>query len=125
MLNLPNITISKTDAQRLTSLLQKVRGSEVAVGLSEELERASVVDAEGLPDAVISINSKVQFKNLKTGKVFEKKLVMPHEVDSSEENISILTPAGAAMLGLTVGNEIEWPLANNTTLQILILGVER
>ncbi|MAY02646.1 MAG: transcription elongation factor GreAB [Gammaproteobacteria bacterium] len=126
MRNFPDIAISRTDLHRLTLLLNKVdQSTEVAIGLTEELERATLLSGEILPDTVIGMNSRVTFQNLDTGKVFKKELVFPHEIDSSTDKISILTPAGAAMLGLSVGSEIEWLLSNGKILKIGILKVER
>ncbi|WP_420828098.1 GreA/GreB family elongation factor [Marinagarivorans cellulosilyticus] len=40
-------------------------------------------------------------------------LVYPYERDK-EKSISILTPAGSALIGLSVGQRIEWSLTQNS-----------
>jgi regulator of nucleoside diphosphate kinase len=35
-------------------------------------------------------------------------LVYPHEADLDAGRISVLTPVGAALIGLSVGQSIEW-----------------
>jgi regulator of nucleoside diphosphate kinase len=36
-------------------------------------------------------------------------LVYPKDVGGEHERISVLAPVGSALLGLSVGDEIEWP----------------
>jgi regulator of nucleoside diphosphate kinase len=73
--------------------------------LLDQLERASIVDK--LPDDVIGMNSVVTF--LFDGAAYRSfKLVYPHEADIAQKRISVLTPVGAMLLGLTEGQTIDW-----------------
>jgi regulator of nucleoside diphosphate kinase len=51
--------------------------------------------------------------------------VFPEDADASAGRVSVLAPVGAEMLGLSVGQSIEWPLPNGTTAKVEILGVKR
>jgi regulator of nucleoside diphosphate kinase len=65
------------------------------------------------------MNSEVTFTVLSTKKTFTYTLVYPDEATVSNK-LSILTPAGSALLGLSVGEEIEWPLESNKLMKIRI-----
>lgn len=76
--------------------------------LLEELERATIVDAENLSDNVITMNSTVVVDDLDTGKRFTYTIVFPEKADSAKNKISIFAPVGTALLGYSVGDTIEW-----------------
>ena len=58
------------------------------------------------------MNSTVTFTVQSTEKTFSLKLVYPRDTKESG-TLSILTPVGSALIGLSIGQEIEWPLENN------------
>lgn len=53
-------------------------------------------------------------------------LVYPDEADVLEVKISVLTPIGAALIGLSVGQSIEWqtPAGGWRSLTVLQVGGE-
>jgi len=73
---------------------------------------------------VVTMNSRVKFTVLSTKKSFTYTLVYPQDMDGSADKISVLAPVGSALLGLTVGQEIEWTLAENKTTRVRIDSVE-
>lgn len=111
MLPRPAITISTTDFQRLSTVLERHPDNEVADGLLEELDRATLLEPERMPPGVVTMNSRVRFRNEDSGQEYTIELVYPHEVQGDSSRLSVLTPAGAALLGLAVGDEIDWPMA--------------
>ena len=115
----PNVIISKTDYQKLHSLLENLPDSDAADRLVDELERAKVVDARKLPENVVAMQSTVRFTVLSTQKTFTYKLVYPNEVTGTD-TLSILTPVGSALLGLSIGQEIEWPLQGSKSTRVRI-----
>lgn len=124
MSQLPSIMISTRDFDRLSALLEKVRDpSPVIDDLLEELERATLVEPEAMPANVVTMNSKVRFQNKDNGQIHEVELVYPHEADGTSGKISILAPAGAALLGLSVGDSIEWPIAGQKKLHLSVIEV--
>jgi len=130
MSDMPPVTLSTTDRDRIDALLERLsqegarESEEVADLLYRELDRANVVAPEALPSDVVSLGSRVSFENEDTGKVHTLQLVMPQEMDGSAERISLLTPAGAALIGLTVGARIKWP-APGRELHLKLIAVER
>lgn len=124
MSEMPAIVVSTVDSEKLYALLDRLsEETEVVRGLFDELDRASVVAPENVPDTVVRMNSSVLFRNEDTGKKHTMELVWPHEADASANKVSILSPAGAALLGLSVGDSISWPLANGKTLHLRLIEV--
>jgi len=122
-----HIYIAAADAQRLRDLVeQHIDGREAATAerLSDELDRATIVEDERVLRDVVQIGSRVRFEEEQTGSVREVVLVYPSDADASAGRISVLAPVGAALLGLRVGDRIEWPLPSGRTAQIRIRAVE-
>ncbi len=84
--------------------------------LSEELERASVVeDPSQTPSDLITMRSKVELENLSTGRPMNCILVYPEEGNPEQYRISVLAPLGTAMLGHRVGDTFEVRLPKGLT----------
>lgn len=106
---MPKIKICKKDYEELNRLLDRLPASRENDRLVDELERASLVESDNLPESVVKMHSTVTFTAIQTNKTFTLKLVYPNESQASD-TLSILTPAGSALLGLSEGQEIEWPI---------------
>lgn len=120
----PSITVTENDYDRIDSLLAKT--DDRAPGIAElqaELARADVVTSDQMPADVVTMNSTVHFENVDSGKRFELSLVYPHEIDGSAGKVSILAPAGSALLGLAAGNTINWQGPGGTPLTLRVLEV--
>lgn len=106
---MPAITVSESDHRIVTGLANSVfeRIPAVAEVLLSEMERARVVPADKRPADVVGIGSEVDFIS-ETGQPRTVRLVMPAEADIAAGRISILTPVGAALIGLSPGQSFEW-----------------
>jgi regulator of nucleoside diphosphate kinase len=125
---LPPITLSSLDVDRLRTILVSDEYKEApGVGmLHNELERASVVPPEAVPPTLVTMNSKVWFMdemakdeygmNLEYGLT----LVYPGP-DNSPGTVSVLTPVGSALLGLSVGQKISWPMPHRREMCVRVL----
>jgi len=80
--------------------------------LLDELDAASILPDHLVPADVVTMNSLVIYRDLDTGLEANIQLVYPEEADAAGGRISILAPVGAALIGLRVGERIEWPLPN-------------
>jgi regulator of nucleoside diphosphate kinase len=118
----PKIVISSLDAERLESLLMSLPDHAFPGKdeLEEELARAEIVDPAEVPPNVVTMNSTVRFKIESSSKEFHMKLVYPNDADASGGTISILAPVGSALLGLSKGDEIEWPKPGGGVLKVRI-----
>jgi regulator of nucleoside diphosphate kinase len=120
------IYISEIDLDRLHALVDQHwdgRDGTAAERLAGELDRAIVVGPEELPSDAVTLHSRVAFEDIRTGAIREVVLVYPSAADASAGRLSVLAPIGAALLGLRVGDTIEWPLPDGRTAEIRILTV--
>lgn len=120
----PAIYVLEPDFDRLSAMLEKQpNGNATAEALLQELDRATLVDTEKLPAGTVTMNSLVHFKNEGNDAEYKLRLVYPRQPEADEEHVSVLAPAGAALLGLRVGDRIDWPLAGKKTLSLKIIHV--
>jgi len=120
---LPAITVVEDEARRLNALASSsaMLFPRVAHFLAREMERASVVaDNSDLP-GVVRMGSQVRYCDDNSGEIRDVVLVYPHEADITLKRVSVLTPVGAALIGLTVGQAIEFqtPAHNKRCLTVL------
>lgn len=121
----PNIIVSDTDQNRLTTLATDAleRFPQAAQELLSEMERAAVVSAEAVPANVVQMGSGVVFRS-DNGETRRVTLVFPGQADIAAGRISILTPIGAALIGLSEGQSMAWKTRDGRLRQLTILAVE-
>jgi regulator of nucleoside diphosphate kinase len=122
MLFTRSVLLGHRDHDRIQALLQNTRSDESRL-LYDELDSATVVQDHLLPGDVVRMNSTVTFIDLDTSQETTLELVYPHEVESTPNAISILAPMGAALIGLRVGESIEWPLPSGRRRRIKVVAV--
>jgi len=122
MNNRPKIIISSLDMKRLNDLLDSLPRNAFPGRdeLEDELSRAEVVNPKDIPPTVVTMNSTVKFKVQSSSQEFELTLVYPKDIDASGRKISILAPVGSALIGLSQGDEIEWPKPGGGVLHVRI-----
>ncbi len=118
------LIINREDARKLEILLEQPEIDRLPVAelLLDELDRATLVDGNECPSDVVTINSRVRFRDLNTHHEHTCRLVFPNSNSGNdEEAVSILNPAGAALLGLSCNDTFEWkmPDGRKTRLQVL------
>jgi len=120
----PNIRISETDHSRLTALASTsmTENPEISEELLDELDRAKVVTDSSIAAEVVQMGSTVTYR-ASTNDTKTVKLVFPGEADISEGKISILTPIGTALIGLSIGQSISWTARNGRRHELTIQDV--
>ena len=105
----PSIRISRSDHQRLSALADAIaeRNPDLSDTLFSELERARVVGDGSLPPETVRMGSTVTYSS-DAGETRTVTLVFPGDADIAEGRVSILTPVGAALIGLSEGQSIGW-----------------
>ena len=116
----PSIVISSRDLARLEALLESpaLKRHPAAIALSEELARAQILSPEQMPAGVVTMHSQVQCVDELHGEQHTLTLVYPHEADASRSHISVLAPVGSALLGLSVGQTIDWQTPQGRPLRL-------
>lgn len=108
-----SLLITDQDFERLSLLVQHSETKAAAL-LEEELSRATVVPTDQIPGDIVTMDSKIRFVDEDTAKESEVTLVYPKDADVVARRVSILAPVGMALIGLRVGQSIEWPMPNGT-----------
>ena len=98
------------------ALLRQLEGD----GLKHELDRAEVVPAEKLPGNVVTMHARVRYIDETTGERRHVTLVYPDQTKLERGRISVLAPVGAALLGLSTGEAIEWPFPHGARRRLRV-----
>jgi regulator of nucleoside diphosphate kinase len=126
-MNLPTIVIGKTDRERLMSAaknaLTHARPVPGAVTLLGEIARARTVSNKLLPTDVVAMHRQIEIKDNVRKTKRQLCLVYPDENVADSETVSVLTPMGAALIGLSEGDSIEWCSAAGDRHSITVLRV--
>lgn len=121
----PRIILTAADHERLSLLANAAANTmpKVAAELSEELDRAHVLPKGRHPVDTVCMGCAVDFRDDMTGRVQTVTLVYPQEADISKGRISVLTPIGTALIGLTVGKSIDWVTRTGESKRLTVLQV--
>lgn len=125
MTTAPSIILTRLDVQRLERLIDSLEDDTPGVeALQAELDRAdAVVGHDEVPAGVVTMNSRVHCREEISGKDYHLTLVYPQEA-GGEGTVSVLAPIGTALLGLQVGQHIDWPAPGGKVLKLELLAVE-
>ncbi|MBV1806287.1 MULTISPECIES: nucleoside diphosphate kinase regulator [Pseudomonas] len=121
----PSLILTRLDVQRLENLIDSQDDSMPGIqALQAELDRAEqVVGHDEVPEGVVTMNSRVHCREESSGKDYHLTLVYPKDA-GVEGTVSVLAPMGSALLGLQVGQHIDWPAPGGKTLKLTLLAVE-
>lgn len=123
---LPSITVTDSDLERLTRCIEEYsdgRMAALAEALEIELARATVVPAAEVPSDLVTMSSRLVVEDVRNGGRRTITLVYPEEADSDSGKVSVLAPMGSAVLGLRVGDEIDWALPGGRQARFRIVEV--
>ena len=124
----PRFIITTKDEERLNALLYHSRrrhrrdySPEVLAFLGEELDRAAFVEPDEVGPTIVTMNSRVWFRDEDSNTSREVAIVYPGVEKIQEGKISILSPVGSALIGLSEGQTITWRLVGGPwrTLRVL------
>ena len=124
--SLPRILVSKADERRLTAIATAASQQvpEASAALLSELERADVLPETAMPTDVVRIGSTIEFE-VDDGRRLKVQLVLPENADINAGRISVLTPVGAALIGLSLGQSMEWSGHDGKERLLTVLAVSR
>ena len=118
----PKIVVTSSDLERLRTLIDTTAGDK-ADALDAELTRAVVVEPAEVPADVVTMNSRVVYRDEESNETREVTLSYPKDASLEQGRVSVLAPVGAALLGLSVGQEIDWQLPGGKTKRLRIMSV--
>lgn len=110
---------------RLLALAERAREQmpDLAERLLDEIERADLRSADAMPPDVVTIGSEVTFRDGDRSQTV--RVVLPHDADIASGRVSVVTPVGAALIGLTKGQRIEWRMPDGRSREIEVLDVRQ
>ncbi|MCF8476033.1 MAG: nucleoside diphosphate kinase regulator [Pseudolabrys sp.] len=124
---LPPIALSKSDRERLERLAEANSATlpRVSDYLAREVARAMLVSDDIAGRTFVSMGSSVTYRDNSSGKPRHITLVYPDMADIAAGKISVLTPIGAALIGMSVDQSIEWQTPSGDTRSLTVLAVGR
>lgn len=125
MSNPTPIILSRLDVERIEKLLDTpaLNDSPAAERLRAEFDRADIVEPGNMPADVVSMNSSADCVDESSEKHYTLTLVYPKDADSDAGRVSILAPVGSALLGLKIGQTIDWPGQGGRTLRLKVTAI--
>ncbi len=120
-----HLLASESDIVGNLALQAEHRQPVIAAMLLTEIERAEIHSSDTLPDGVVTLGAEVDFLDEKSHQLRTVRLVLPGEANIALGRISILTPMGAALYGLSAGQSIFWPDLEGQERRIRIVAVRR
>lgn len=113
MENNNTIIVTQLDYERLSTLIENMRGNknidQIYIRyLNMELQRAQKVDSSVITPDFVTMNSVINVKFTETDKSMDLRLVYPQKADFSKGLISVLSPLGCALLGYKEGDIVEF-----------------
>lgn len=76
--------------------------------LARELDRARIMGPDEIPADVVTMNSRVVFRSDAEAEPVSRVLTFPPDCLSPGRHVSVMSPLGAALLGLREGARIEF-----------------
>jgi regulator of nucleoside diphosphate kinase len=111
------------DALYALALSAERSNPQTAQLLLAELERAELHKPETLPPNTVVMNAHIDFIDEASSTRRTVQLVYPQDADIAAGRVSILTPIGAGLIGMTSGASIFWPDRNGQGRTLRIVGV--
>ncbi|MEO9132163.1 MAG: nucleoside diphosphate kinase regulator [Sphingomonas sp.] len=107
----PAVHLIDSECEALTALALGIEHTQPGLAelLLTELERAELHPINDLPADTVAMNSVIDFVDEGNGTQRTVQLVYPPDADIETGRISILTPIGAGLIGLSTGDAIVWP----------------
>lgn len=123
----PLIRLLDREAERMADLATRAADvvPDVAELLLSEIDRAEIHSPSSLPDDVVTMYSRVEYRDEASGRTRNVQLVYPADADISVGRVSILTPVAAGLIGLSVGQSIRWPDRDGRERRLIVVRVEQ
>jgi regulator of nucleoside diphosphate kinase len=104
----PPVFIEAAHYERLHALatLALDRTPVAAQSLLTEVDRAEILEEAGVGEQVVTVGAEVTYRDEKTRRHHTVRIVYPNEADIAQRKVSVLTPVGAALIGLKAGARI-------------------
>ncbi len=120
-MNIKKIIVNRRDYAKLRQIISLNPSPEnhYLKKLEEELSNAMLVEPEQIPPDVVTMNTKVCFREIDESEEFVYTIVYPEDADLEQGKLSVLAPIGTALLGYRTGDRVSWKVpAGIKTFQV-------
>jgi len=105
-------TLTELDHVRLLNLVRRDRRSDGSLtprlAIEHVLDACAIVPSRQTPPDVVTMYSQLLLQHLENGQRSRLTLCYPAEAEPAAGFVSVLSPVGASLLGLRVGNVARW-----------------
>lgn len=116
--------LTELDHARITRLVhEQLDNPDLQDEFDILLDDADVVPAQEIPADVVTVRSRVRVADPAGGEPMDWALCYPQDADVSKGLVSVLSPAGASLLGRKVGEEVSWPRRDGSLARLRILEI--
>ncbi|HZT19363.1 MAG TPA: nucleoside diphosphate kinase regulator [Dongiaceae bacterium] len=122
---IPEIILTAGDLSRLVHLTGRIPAyrSQAMEALARRLSHARVVSSISVPRDRVTMGSTVLYRE-DTGATLTATLAYPGEEDSARARLSVLTPEGCALLGLSAGQSARYSGPDGRERRLVVLEVK-
>ncbi|MCK1626759.1 GreA/GreB family elongation factor [Bradyrhizobium sp. 160] len=123
--HLPPIVIPRRDHARLERLADDAVKERHPVGsfLMSEIRRAVVFETNQVPDGAVCLNEWVTYRVDGSRQSESRILVCPRDLRNGLIELSVLSPLGAALLGMSVGQRMKFFSIEGGLHSVIVEGV--
>ena len=128
------LLLTQEDAVRLRATLSRALAESMASSEGDEgdalellataLRSSVVVPPDRIPSDVVTMRSRLVLKDVESGRRREVVLVYPEEERAYDGLVSVLSPMGVALLGLSEGALVAWTLPSGRTAVLRVESVQ-
>jgi regulator of nucleoside diphosphate kinase len=120
----PIIYVTEQDFELLSNLADAPAGR--ALGgrvLAHEMARAIIVEPGQAPRPFVRIGSKIEYRDLSNGQTRTVRLSLPRDASIDDNRISVLSPVGAALVGMSADQAFHWTDAEGRPRGVQVIAV--
>jgi regulator of nucleoside diphosphate kinase len=124
------VLLTEQDAARLRATLARTSLESMGAAddalelLAAALRSAVVVPPDRMPADVVTMQTRLVLKDVESGRRRAVVLVYPEEERAHDGHVSVLSPMGVALLGLSVGALVRWTLPSGRTAFLTVESVQ-
>ncbi|WP_397409946.1 nucleoside diphosphate kinase regulator [Polaromonas sp.] len=122
--NQPARLLTELDHIRISKLLQRPGASpQTQAAVDDLIHSAELISSYQVPANVVTMYSQVLMADGHTGEQRKLTLCYPHDADPAAGFVSVLSPVGAGLLGLKMGDTARWPTPDGGTATAKIVEI--
>ncbi|NRF71272.1 GreA/GreB family elongation factor [Aquincola sp. S2] len=116
-------TLTELDHVRLERLIRDPAHASQTLSISAALDSAERVPSQKVQPGVVTMCSQILLADLDSRATFALTLCYPPEANASAGFVSVLSPLGASLIGLRIGDIARWRTPHGQTGAAVVAAV--